>query len=67
MNGAKGDGPMGGESDPRLARVSAVSLPWIPEWAGHQWRDVEVSVPSWLRAATVSETVEERMIVAERA
>ena len=33
--GAKGEGPMGRESDPRLARVSAVSLPWIPEWAGH--------------------------------
>ena len=36
VNGAKGEGPMGRESDPRLARVSAVSLPldtrvgWAP-------------------------------------
>ena len=49
--GAKGEGPMGRESDPRLARVSAVSLPWIPEWAGHQWRDVEEREPTMLRAA----------------
>ena len=47
--------------------MSAVSLPWIPEWAGHQWRDVEVNEPSLLRAAKVSETVEERMIVADNA
>ena len=65
--GAKGEGPMGRESDPRLARVSAVSLPWIPEWAGHQWRDVEEREPTMLRAATVSETVGERMVEAERA
>ena len=67
VNGAKGEGPMGRVSDPRLARVSAASLPWTPEWAGHQWRDVEVREPNVLRAATVSATVEERMIVAERA
>ena len=42
-------------------------MPWIPEWAGHQWRDVGVNEPSLLRAAKVSETVEERMIVADNA
>ena len=40
--GANGGGPVGGLSEPKLASLSANSLPVIPVWAGTQMMDMVV-------------------------
>lgn len=36
LSGMNGSGPIGAEEDPWRARMSALSLPSIPEWPGTQ-------------------------------
>ena len=40
--GANGGGPVGGLSEPKLASLSANSLPVIPVWAGTQMMEIVV-------------------------
>ena len=54
---------MGEVSDPRLASLSARSLPGTLLWAGHQSRVIELFIPSLLRAETVLRTEKDLMVV----
>ncbi|XP_028166533.1 uncharacterized protein LOC114357216 [Ostrinia furnacalis] len=56
LDGTIGSGPIGAASDPCLARLSALSLPSIPECPGTHMRVTLLCLPSLFSAKIASKT-----------